>query len=171
MKMKRLVLAITLASLAALHTGGAPAPPPRECPIVVVLCPDTLRAGEPVTFTASIDNAPADAKLTYNWVVSMGTINSGQGTSSVTVDMTGLYNGAATATVEVSGLPESCPKTASCSTALPLGCYLDKIDECGTLKFEDEQARLDNFAIELLGGPEFVGYLIGYGGPRAHGGA
>jgi hypothetical protein len=51
--MKRLALAITLASLAALTPVGA-APPARQCPKVVVSCLDTVTHGEPATFTASI---------------------------------------------------------------------------------------------------------------------
>ena len=52
--MKRLVLAITLASLAAQPIGGAAAPRARQCPKVEVSCPDSVRGGEPVTFAASI---------------------------------------------------------------------------------------------------------------------
>jgi hypothetical protein len=165
--MKRLVLAFTLASLVALNAGGLAAPRARECPKVVVTCPDTVRSGEPANFTASIDNAPADAQLTYNWDVSAGTITSGQGTSSVTVDTTGFAGLAVTATVEVGGLPESCPESTSCTLAIPQFIFHDKIDEYGNIKFEDEKARLDNYAIELQNDPEFVGYIVGYGGRRS----
>ncbi|HEX7313401.1 MAG TPA: hypothetical protein VF297_05745 [Pyrinomonadaceae bacterium] len=166
--MKRLVLAIALASLAAQPFGGAAAPRARQCPTVAVSCPDTVKHGEPATFTASIDNAPAGAKLTYNWDVSAGTITGGQGTSSITVDTTGLDgNSILTATVEVGGLPETCAKVAACTSAIPQFIFHDKIDEYGNIKFEDEKARLDNFAIELLNSPEFVGYIVGYGGRRS----
>jgi hypothetical protein len=164
--MKRLVLLITLASLAALPLGGAAATRARECPRVFVSCPDSVRAGEPATFTASIDNAPANAKLTYNWDVSAGTVTSGQGTSSVTVDTTGV-TGLTTATVEVGGLPESCPKSTACTSAVQQFIFHDKVDEYGNIKFEDEKARLDNYAIELQNDPEFVGYIVGYGGRRS----
>jgi hypothetical protein len=164
--MKRLVLAIALASLAALPHGGAAAPRAR-CPRVVVSCSDTVTHGEPATFTASVENAPADAKLTYNWDVSAGTITSGQGTSSITVDTTGLSGLTVTATVEVGGLPESCPRSTSCTSAVPQFIFHDKVDEYGNIKFEDEKARLDNYAIELQNDPEFVGYIVGYGGRRS----
>jgi hypothetical protein len=42
-----------------------------------------------------------------------------------------------------------------------------KFDEYGDVSFEDEKARLDNFAIELNSDPNAVGYLIVYGGRRA----
>jgi hypothetical protein len=163
MKMTRLVLAIALASLAALHVGAA-APRARACPKVVVSCPDMVRSGEPATFNASIDNLPADAKLTYNWDISAGTITGGQGTISITVDTNGLSNEGLTATVEVVGLPEGCERKASCTTGVPgeiIGCGLD---EYGNIKFDDEKARLDNFAIELHNDPTAQGLLTCYGG-------
>lgn len=166
--MKRLVLAITLASLAALPHVGAAAPRARQCPTLSVSCPDTIGAGSPMTFTVMVSGGPADLKLTYNWVVSAGTISSGQGTSSIIVDMTGLYNGFVTATVEVGGLPESCPESAACTVTLPQGCYLDKLDEYGNIKFVDEKARLDNYIIELRNDPTAQGYLICYGGRRGY---
>ena len=166
--MKRLVLAITLASLAALPHVGAAAPRARECPKVVVSCPNYIHTGEPATFNASIDNAPADAKLTYNWVVSMGIISSGQGTSSINVDTTGVPGGELTATVDVAGLPASCPNSNSCSTTVAGRIQVhDKIDEYGNIKYEDEKARLDNFGIEVQNWPEAVGYIVGYGGRRS----
>src|ERR1044071_10340058 len=39
-----------------------------------------------------------------------------------------------------------------------------KFDEYGDIAFDDEKARLDNFAIELKSDPNAVGYLIVYGG-------
>jgi hypothetical protein len=166
--MKRLVLTITLASLAALHSGGGAAPRPRQCPEVVVSCLDVVRPGLPVTFNASVDNLPADAKPTFNWAVSAGTISSGQGTSSVTVDTTGVPNGYLTATVDVRGLPEGCPASGSCATdVVGIRDPNDKVDEYADISFGDEKARLDNYAIELLNWPESVGYIVGYGGRRS----
>lgn len=166
--MKRLVLAITLASLAALDAGGLAAPRPRaSCPNLSVSCPVTAGSGQPVTYTLNVGNVPGDPELTFNWVVSAGVIASGQGTTSITVDTTGVPLGTQlTATAEVGGLPASCPNSASCSVSLPQGCYLDKIDEYGDLRFDDEKVRLDNFALELQNDPLHVGYVVGYGGRR-----
>lgn len=166
--MKRLVLAITLASLAAPNVGVPAAPRPRECPTITISCPETAGGGVPVTYTANINGGPADAKITYNWVVFAGTISSGQGTSTITVDTVGVPNGSTlTATVDVGGFSESCLNSNSCSVTIPYGCYLYKIDEYGNLKFGDEKARLDNYAIELKNDPGVVGYIIGYGGRRS----
>lgn len=166
--MKRLVLTLTLASLAALPSAGAAAPRARQCPSLSVSCPDTASAGVPVTFTVNVGDTPDDAKLTFNWLVSAGTIASGQGTTSITVDTTGIPGGAVlTATVEVGGLPGSCPNSSSCTPFIPWGCPRGKVDEYGDIGWGDERARLDNYAIELLNDPEAVGYLIGYGGRRS----
>jgi hypothetical protein len=166
--MKRLVLLITLASLGALPHGVAAAPRARECPRVAVSCPDILIPGAPATFTVSIDNAPADAKLAYNWVISAGTIGAGQGTSSITVDTTDIpYTQPLTATVDVSGLPETCPDSASCSTSIYRHIDYHKTDEYGNIRWSDEKARLDNLGIELQNDPAAVGYIVGYGGRRS----
>lgn len=168
MKMKRLVLTLTLASLAALTPAGAAAPRARQCPSLSVSCPDIANPGTPVTFTVNVGDFAGDAKLTFNWVVSAGTISSGQGTTSITVDTAGVSLGRALkATVEIGGLPESCPKSAECAVAIPPGCPRGKVDEYGNIRWGDERARLDNLAIELLNWPEAAGYLVGYGGRRS----
>jgi hypothetical protein len=118
-----------------------------------------------VTFTATIVGAEADAKPAYNWAVSAGTIQSGQGTGSIVVDTTRLPNSSpVTATVDVKGLPESCPASASCTTALMTVIIEDRFDEYGDIKFENEMARLDNYAVALQNWPQGVGYIIAYGG-------
>lgn len=166
--MKRLVLAIALASLAASPFGAAAARRPDECPRVVVSCLDSVTPGTPATFSATINGGDPAAKITFNWAVSMGTISSGQGTSTITVDTTGITDGELKATVEVGGFPGGCATSTSCSTtAVRIHVFDDKIDEYGNLKFADEQARLDNFGIEVQNLPEHVGYIVGYGGRRS----
>src|SRR6185436_4237485 len=71
------------------------------CPTVSVSCPSDVDQGSPITFTASVGG---DANVTYNWSVSAGTISSGQGTSSISVDTAGLGGQTVTATVELGGL-------------------------------------------------------------------
>ena len=43
-----------------------------------------------------------------------------------------------------------------------------KVDAYQKLSFEDEKARLDNFAIQLQNEPDSIGYVIVYAGRRAH---
>src|SRR5204862_5517989 len=93
---------------------------------------------------------------------SAGTITSGQGTSSITVNASAGQT--ITATVDLGGLDPNCPKTASCTTSIkppPPGSR--KFDEYGNIRFADEKARLDNFAIQLQNEPSALGYIVGYG--------
>jgi hypothetical protein len=72
--------------------------------------------------------------------------------------------------VEVGGLDPSCPRTASASTPIkPKPPLARKFDEYGNIRFNDEKARLDNFAIQLQNEPTAQGYIIGYGSCDAEG--
>src|SRR6185295_14720076 len=131
------------------------------CPAIQVSCPADVELNAPITFTAS---GPGDMTVTYTWSVSAGTISSGQGTSSITVNTDGLGGQTVTATVEVGGLDPSCSRTASCSTSVkPANPLPVKFDEYGNIKFNDEKARLDNYAIQLQNQPGSQGYIIAYG--------
>lgn len=131
------------------------------CPAVSVSCPSDVDLGSPITFTSSVSG---DASVTYNWSVSTGTISGGQGTSSITVDTTGLGGQTVTATVELGGLDPSCSRTASCTTNVRApNAPAVKFDEYGDIKFNDEKARLDNYAIQLQNQPGSQGYILAYG--------
>jgi len=96
--------------------------------------------------------------------VSAGTISSGQGTSSITVDTTGLGGQSVTATVEIGGLDPACSRTASCTATVTAPAPpATKFDEYGNIRFNDEKARLDNYAIQLQNQPGAQGYIIAYG--------
>jgi len=144
--------------------------PNLVCPTVNVTCPSDVSEGGSVTFTANFTQGTPQVTPTYNWTVSAGTITSGQGTSAITVDTKGLGGQTVTATVEVGGVDPSCPRTASCSTPVrPNAPPARKFDEYGNIRFNDEKARLDNFAIQLQNEPTAQGYLIGYGSCDAEG--
>jgi hypothetical protein len=131
------------------------------CPTVSVSCPADVELGAPITFNAS---GAGDMNVTYNWTVSAGTISGGQGTSSITVDTSGLGGQSVTATVELGGLDPSCSRTASCTTSVKApNPPAVKFDEYGNIKFNDEKARLDNYAIQLQNQPGSQGYIIAYG--------
>jgi hypothetical protein len=134
------------------------------CPTISVSCPDAVDVGSPITFTATI-GAGGPPNVTYNWSVSAGTITSGQGTTSITVDTAGLGGQTVTATLELGGLDPACTKTASCSTQVkpPVVVTCTKVDEYGNIKFNDEKARLDAFASRLQTEAGSTGYIIGYG--------
>jgi K319-like protein len=140
-------------------------PPPPPCPTVSVSCPTDVDANQPITFTASVSGGAEGAAWTYNWSVSAGTISSGQGTSTITVDTAGLSGQSVTATVSIGGADPSCTgTTASCTTSIktpPVGP--SKFDEYGNIRFNDEKARLDNYAIQLQNNPGSTGTIIVYG--------
>jgi len=140
------------------------------CPTVTVSCPSDVQPNQPITFTANISGGPTDVTPTYNWTVSAGTISSGQGTSTITVDTAGLGGQSVTATVDVGGFDRSCTTSASCTTQVIRQVEARKIDEYGNIRFNDEKARLDNFAIELQNDPTAQGYIIAYGGRRGRAG-
>jgi hypothetical protein len=136
------------------------------CPTVNISCPtDQVQAGTPATVSVNLSGGDANASVTYNWSVSAGTISGGQGSPSITIDTTGV-DGNITATVEIGGLPPECQRTASCSfSVLPIIRKIDctKFDEYSDLKFNDEKARLDNFAIQLQQQPGAQGYYVIFG--------
>ncbi len=142
---------------------GCVAPPP-PCPTVSVSCPSDVDQGSPITFTSSVSGGPPNATATYNWSVSAGTISGGQGTSSITVDTAGTGGQSITATVELGGFDPACSRTASCTTSVKTPILPPtKFDEYGNIKFNDEKARLDNYAIQLQNQPGTTATIIAYG--------
>lgn len=138
-----------------------------QCPRITIACPDTVEAGQPVTVSANLSGAAADITPVFNWTVSGGTIIAGQGTSSITVDTTGLGGNSFTANVQVNGFSPTCPLTASCAvvtTPVPLA---RKFDEFPSISFDDDKARLDNFAIELQSDPTARGFIVTHAGRRS----
>ena len=137
-------------------------PPPRPvCPNITMSCPDVQQAGAPITFTASMSGGTPGVSPVYNWKVTAGTILSGQGTQTITVDTAGLAGQPIDATVEVAGYNLEC--RASCQSSVPAPPNPTKFDEIGEIQRDDEKARLDVFAIELQNSPGAQGYVIAYG--------
>ncbi|HEV8139338.1 MAG TPA: hypothetical protein VGP81_06165 [Pyrinomonadaceae bacterium] len=137
--------------------------PNLVCPTLAVTCTDSVDEGTPITFTANFTQGTPTVSETYNWTVSAGTITSGQGTSSITVDTKGLGGQSVTATVEVGGVDPTCNRTASCTTPVKPVRIATKFDEYGNIRFNDEKARLDNYAIALQNEPTAQGTIIAYG--------
>jgi hypothetical protein len=168
------VVAVCLFSGAATSVHTSAQPQQGKCPTTRVSCPDTVNAGEPLTMTANVSGGDPNVTPTYNWTVSAGTISSGQGTSTITVDTTGLTdNSSVTATVELGGFDRECgygSTVGSCTTSVMKKPEARKLDEYGALKPADENARLDNFAIELTNDPTAQAYVIAYGGRTSRAG-
>ncbi|MBL0924951.1 MAG: hypothetical protein IBJ12_10870 [Sphingomonadaceae bacterium] len=104
-------VAVSLVILAAIIVGlqffPTAADGADKCPSITV----TGVAGEGTTALFSANITSLYDNLTYNWTVSAGTIESGQG--SLQISVASADAAAVTASLEVGGIPATCPNTAS----------------------------------------------------------
>ncbi|MDQ3685240.1 MAG: hypothetical protein M3430_06500, partial [Acidobacteriota bacterium] len=151
-----------------------PRQPKSPCPYPVnVSAPTTVADGDTITYSADVDYQ-GTADLRYNWAVTPSTarIISGADTPTITVDSTGLGNQRITAelTVDDGSGDRNCRQAAQATTSvsltLPPPVEPRRFDEFSSVAFDDDKARLDNFAIELQRNPGGVGHVIVYGGRR-----
>jgi len=149
------VLLLTLASVVSAQT-------PVTCGIVGIDGPSEVEPGAPLLFKAKTTGMLHTTKAEFKWKLSVGTITTGQGTDEISVDTAGLVGLEVIATVELAGAPLGCNGSASRTTQVQLSgmtCRL-RFDEYGDIKFNDEKARLDNFAIQLSNEPLSSGYIL-----------
>jgi hypothetical protein len=156
----------------AVNYRPSPPLPKSPCPFPVnVSAPTQVNEGEIITYTADVSYS-GTAPLLYTWSVNPGNarIVSGAGTSTITVDSTGLAGQRITATLVVddgSG-DVSCRQTSQVATNIPL---VEKrvvigreFDTCCSCSNDDLKARLDNLAVELQNDPSTTTYIFAYGG-------
>lgn len=150
--------------------------PPDACPVGTVSGPSGLtQRGEPMTFTANFTGIDQTA-VSYNWVTSIGTISSGQGTPAITVETSGVDGGATiTVTLTLSGVPDFCESSWSESSSIfedPKARLFDEyrfwkdvrsVSFDGFLVAEDLWARTDSYFNELNNNPSDQGVVIVYG--------
>lgn len=139
---------------------------PCECGTLSMTGPSGVtQPGDTMTFTANVTGGP---DVTYNWSVSAGTIESGQGTSSIVVRTTeAMADSNVTATVELGGTTPGCNcQTNASETAgvAPLP-KIELIDEFGKMPDDDVKARIQNFYIRLNNDPNARGVIVNYGTP------
>lgn len=139
-----------------------------NCPAVSVIGPSaSVQIGKTATFSVSItgssdDNLEyvwSDDNLEYVWTVSSGKISEGQGTPTITVEITTIST--LMATVEVKGLPQGCNNTDSetafmCSLISPT--MLDEFEISSPVSLE----KLGTVISELETKPDSVAYFIIY---------
>jgi hypothetical protein len=140
---------------------AAPAPTPPPCASATLSGPDSVKSNETATISANVSNAPAG--MSYNWTVSCGTIVSGQGSPTITVDNSNCAGRSVTATLEMGGLAPECPPSKSFSYSVVANPERKKIDEFSNIQRNDDKARLDNLVIALQQDPGAQGYIIIYG--------
>jgi hypothetical protein len=153
---------VSLLLLASVIRAQSPLTP---CATVVVAGPSEVEPGMALVFNATISGPTHTTKPEFKWTVSAGTITSGQGTDVITVDTAGLGGQEVRATAELTGAPSGCKASASITTKVKsiIICGLP-FDQYGDIKFEDEKARLDNFAIQITNEPLSTGQIIMYAG-------
>ncbi len=147
------LLLLTLASAARAQTSV-------RCGIVNIDGPSQVEPGTPLVFKVKTTMIHT-TKPEFKWWLSLGTITTGQGTDEITVDTAGLGGLVVTASVGLVGAPPDCKGSASITfnVKVPglIGCAFDNY---GDIKFEDEKARLDNFAIQLTNQPLSTGHIL-----------
>jgi hypothetical protein len=134
------------------------------CPAIEISCPTNIAIDQPLTFTSRYSGGvPANVTPVYNWTVSAGTIITGQGTDTITVDTKGLAGQTVRASLSMGGYNLEC--AADCAVTIPLPKReSQKFDDYLNIARNDEKARLDNFGIELQNDPTATGYVIVYPG-------
>lgn len=154
-----IVLLLALASVVRAQT------PLTQCATVEIDGLGEVDQGTVIVFTARVVGTIQTTKPEFKWQVSAGTITSGQGTDTITVDTAGLGGVEIIATVELSNAPPTCKGSSSKPTKIkpPIVCWL-AFDAYGDIRFEDEKARLDNFAIQLSNEPGASGAIIMFAG-------
>ena len=145
-----------------------PVAPKPTCPNVGITCPEQLKAGQPLTFSSSLSGGTGNVPSIFNWTVSSGRIISGQGTSSITVDTSGLEGQSLKASLSMGGYEVEC--AASCTIEFPVPLTSRKFDEFPDIARNDEKARLDNLVIELQNDPTATAYILIYPGARGRAG-
>lgn len=163
----RAYLVINTGSATALCEASAhtlvtvkPVVPKPTCPTVGITCPDQIKAGQPITFRSSLSGGSGNVPAIFNWTISAGRITSGQGTSAITVDTSGLAGQSVRASLSMGGYESEC--AASCTIEFPVPLISRRFDEYPDIARNDEKARLDNFAIELQNDPTATGYILIY---------
>jgi len=148
----------------ALDEGADAANAQANCPTVRTSCPDSVKVGEDLTFTANVSGGDQNVTPTYNWAVSAGTISSGQGTSTIIVETKEAGGMTVTATVDVGGYSRECSTSHSCTASVLKKS--SKVAEYGKVKPAEEKAILDKFAAALEADPSAQGYIISYETPK-----
>lgn len=156
-----LILYLFAVGVSAQFHGGC------ECGVLQVLGPADIAApGEPLIFKANVSGGN-QKNYTFVWSIDKGSIVSGYGTRTITVDTTGLNGETVTASVEIKG--EDCPVCdLSGSEVGVVGSAPEPIpfDEFGPVTREDLNSRLHAFYAMLQSDPNATGYLVSYGTAR-----
>ena len=130
------------------------------CPKISVAGPSGVIDAEsdsPATYTASVENSE-NLQIEYLWETTAGRIIAGQGTHTIELDVRDTGNLNITVTVEIKGLPETCPNTDSetqvVSKREPHNCL-----PYGNVPKSGEFLKLDQLTIRLRQNPDISSVL------------
>jgi hypothetical protein len=119
------LLVLCLLALVGISAGfdvSARQQKPSGCPKTTMSCPTAVRQGDKLMFTAEVKGGDQQVTPTYNWTVSAGQIESGQGTSTIEVSTKEVpAESSLTATVELGGYDRECgygSTAASCTATI-----------------------------------------------------
>lgn len=169
--MFRLISIFVFLSLSAGFAFAQSQIPADGCPTISVTGPAGITIpGEVATFTASIEGERPD-NIEYLWTAINGEIVSGQGTLSVRVRMPKNMNSTLTVTIELVGLPKTCPNSASESAPLDCICAAILIDEFDIKASKIDEIRLRNSLRTNKLDPDDQLYVIEYFPPAVSTGA
>lgn len=141
----------------------------RDCPYnIVVDADDEVMEGDTITFSAR-DLAGGAQPVNYKWSVTGGTIASGQGTSSITVETRGLGGQTVRAFLDVTDdIPGSTcfqknevPVFVKPPPPLPEAYQCDIFESKSA---DDDKARFDNCVLRVNATPNSQIYVILYQG-------
>ncbi|HEV2836689.1 MAG TPA: hypothetical protein VGW58_15320 [Pyrinomonadaceae bacterium] len=137
-----------------------------ECPFLRVLSPGYVpRPDAPFQIRAAIESNQKQTRPTFAWRLSSGKIVAGQGTDTITVEVPADMIGKVFAKVDVSGYSFECPNHSTSGTSTTIvGVSNFLFETFGSICWEDEQARVDNFTIFVQENPELNAYVVVYDG-------
>lgn len=115
------------------------------CPKINLFGPASAPSpNEVISYSVSIETKEIDSKVEYIWAVSHGKIIEGQDTQNIKIELQ-PSDGGLTVTVEVKGLPISCPNTSSETMIIDPIPQAEKIDE-----FSGSISKIQNRKSEKL---------------------
>lgn len=117
------VFTLALISISArFNVSAKQGQPQTKCPTTKVTCLAEVSKGDKLMFTAEFKGGDQKVTPTYNWSVSAGSIESGQGTTVIEVSTKEVpVDSTVTATVDVGGFDRECgygSTASSCTTAV-----------------------------------------------------
>src|SRR5689334_23203274 len=157
--MKRKVWVLTLL-LFVCACGAAQSKPATGCPTLSITGPPGItRPGELITFTADLKNV-VGYSVRYNWSITGGAVESGQGTSVIKVRRTSPLGSAPSASVKLEGLPEECANGASETWCELLAPQAEKLDQFSEPLDSIDKVRLQRIAASVDNNPNSQLYIF-----------